>query len=164
MSITVFVIFACIYIDIPNNFDELKDLTEAYSILVSKLADTGVAAQYKMFGIQLGVPNAKIEQLEQRNVDVRAYLNRMLIFWRQQGGGDLREILKAIRSPTINNQQLASKLEKRWKSKGYCELHIYYIIVLYHTYFYLIQWELIQRIRTIQNLPSVAMIQQMDSQ
>lgn len=113
------VIFACIYIDIPADFDE--DLIGAYSILVSKLAGTSVAAQYKMFGIQLGVPNAKIEQFEQRNVDVRACLNRMLIIWRKQGGGDLREILEAIRSPAINNQRFASDLEKDWKSKGYCE-------------------------------------------
>lgn len=114
------VIFVCIYIDIPADFDE--DLIGAYSILVSKLAGTSVAAQYKMFGIQLGVPNAKIEQFEHRNVDVRAHLNRMLIIWRkQEGGGDLREILKAIRSPSINNQRFASDLEKDWKSKGYCE-------------------------------------------
>ena len=102
-------------LEIPDSFDEKP--TRAYKILVSKLAD--VAYKYHHLGIQLGVDSDKIKKIEHRVVNVRQYLEDMLLLWRKNGSGDLEDILKAIRSPTINNQRLASRLEKDWER--YCE-------------------------------------------
>lgn len=51
------------------------------------------------------------------------YLKDTLSEWKKNGKGNLREILDAIRSPTINNKRLANDLEKKWKDDGLCEFH-----------------------------------------
>lgn len=99
--------------EIPDSFDEDEKPTRAYKILVSKLAD--VAYKYPQLGIQLGVDSDKIKKIEHKVVNVRQYLEDMLLLWRKHGSGDLKDILEAIRSPTINNQRLASRLEKDWE-------------------------------------------------
>lgn len=89
-------------------------------LLIRKL--NSLAHRYFAFGVQLCVDIDKIKEMEGKVPDVKQYLRCMLMKWMEIGSGDLREILEAINSPTINNRRIARDLEKKWKEDGYCEL------------------------------------------
>ena len=102
--------------DIDDNFD--GDPTKSLTVLTSKLSD--IASQYSMLGLQLGISDGKIRQIESRVVDVKEYLRKMLVEWNKDEK-PLTDILEAIRSPSIRNMRFAKDLEEKWIKDGFCE-------------------------------------------
>jgi hypothetical protein len=100
--------------DIDDNFDD--DLTQSLPILTSKLSD--IAARYPTLGLQLGISDGKIKEIESRVVDVQEYLRKMLIEWNKEER-PLTDILEAIRSPSIGNMRFAKELEEKWIKDGF---------------------------------------------
>lgn len=108
-----------LYSDIPDDFDE--DTDAAIPLLIIKLST--IAAQYSQFGLQLGVSNDKIKEIEKKVVNVRECLQNMLAEWNKESR-PLQDVLKAIRSPSVGNLKLARDLEQKWTKDGHCESSI----------------------------------------
>ena len=90
--------------------------------ICDKLSD--VAHKYSAIGIQLLGTLDAVKKIEVRVKDVKGYLSEMIANWLKvvyKGNQPCTEILKAIRSKTVNNGALANKLEKEWKEKGFCK-------------------------------------------
>ena len=58
-------------------------------------------------------------------VHVRNCLKEMLCEWRATEKPMLNDVIEAIRSNAIQKRNLATKLEKKWKKAGYCELAVF---------------------------------------
>ena len=115
--------------DIDDNFDD--DLTKSFPILTSKLSD--IKAQYSMLGLQLGISVGKIKEIESCVVDVKEYLQKMLVEWNKEKR-PLTDILEAIRSPSIGNMRFA---REKWINNGLCQSHYHFcatIIIIYSSY------------------------------
>ena len=104
------------FTDVNENFD--KDATKSLTILTSKLS--GIASRYSLLGLQLGISDGKIKEIESQVVDVREYLRKMLVEWNMEER-PLTDILEAIRSPSIGNMRFAKDLETKWIQDGFCE-------------------------------------------
>ena len=81
---------------------------------------SSIAHKYSMLGIQLGINDAKIREIEALSADSRIFLANILGEWRQERR-PLTDIIIAIRSSPINKKKLASELEQKWSEEGYSE-------------------------------------------
>ena len=100
MQQSSFSIIACV-IGRPLKFDEL----------VNELK--GLAAQWYIFGVQLGVKTDKLDEIGGGRDDASNCLRKVLQAW-LEGSYDpcTKEVLlKALRSPTIQNNKLANQIE-----------------------------------------------------
>lgn len=98
------------YTEIPETFD-----TKSIGVLCNILS--GIAHKYSTLGLQLLGSLKKVKEIEKRVTDVQGYLNDTILEWMNLNEGKPKpsEILKAIRSPVINNPRLAQELETKWK-------------------------------------------------
>ena len=99
--------------DIPDDLD-----TSHVHLLSVKLS--GIARKYHSLGILLGIHVAKLREIEALSPDSRIFLANILNEWRKERR-PLTDIIMAVRSSPINNQELASELEQKWSKEGYSE-------------------------------------------
>ena len=82
--------------------------------MVNKLKD--VTSEYRAFGLQLGIKDDKIKEIQLSNCDVQRCLTDMLTEWYRsyEVGNRAVAVLGAIESESINNIALANKLREKW--------------------------------------------------
>ena len=76
-----------------------------------------VTAQWRSFGIQLGVDSDKLKEFEDFTRNVKYYLSETLQIWLKQNDPPptVQDLLDALRSPVLSNPRLAKKLEEKYK-------------------------------------------------
>ena len=76
-----------------------------------------VTAQWRSFGIQLGVDPDKLKEFEDFTRNVKYYLSETLQIWLKQNDPPptVQDLLDALRSPVLSNPRLAKKLEEKYK-------------------------------------------------
>ena len=115
--------------EIKEDFD--GDPTKSLNVLTNRLSD--IAHRYTTLGLQLDIGNGTIKKIEKRVVDVRVCLETMLNEW-NVNEIPYRDILVAIKSPTIRNMRLAKELEKKWMEEGKCESLFIVAIIWQHVF------------------------------
>ena len=84
--------------------------TDMRDILTATISET----RWFMLGVALNVEQHQLRRIESRYRDPQESLNHMLYSWISSGKATWSGLVEALRSPLMNNQQLAQEIEVKY--------------------------------------------------